>query len=236
MDNANQMTPDFTALEKTIGIPFRDKDLLLQSLTHRSAVRGGDRSRSYERLEFLGDAVLELAVTEFLFTISGKPEGELTNWRSALVKGETLAEIAREISLGEFIVMSRGEEASGGREKVSTLADVLEAVIGGMYLDQGFDKTRMFIDTFILCKLRELLAKGEDKDAKSLFQERAQEETGVTPSYRVLKAIGPDHDKVFTVAVHLGKEKIAEGKGPSKQKAEQEAAQQGLKKKGWERK
>lgn len=229
-------TPDLTPLEKTIGLTFRNKDLLIQSLTHRSAVRGGDRCRSYERLEFLGDAVLELATTEFLFTISGKPEGELTNWRSALVKGETLAEIAREIKLGDFIIMSKSELESGGREKTSTLADSLEAVIGAMYLDRGFDETRMFIDTFILCKLRELLAKGEDKDSKSTFQECAQEKMGITPKYKVKKHVGPDHSRVFTVAVCLGKEEIAEGKGASKQRAEQDAASKALKKKGWKRK
>lgn len=229
-------SPALPALEKTMGVKFRNKDLLLQALTHRSAIRGGDRKRSYERLEFLGDAVLELAVTEFLYAISGKPEGELTNWRSALVKGETLAGVAREIGAGKYLVMSRGEDASGGREKDSTLSDVVEALIGALYLDQGFDATRFFIDAFILSKLRDLLAKGEDRDAKSLFQERAQEELGITPSYKVMKEAGPDHDKTFTVAVFIGEQKIAEGEGPSKQKAEQEAAEGGLKKKKWTRK
>lgn len=229
-------TPDLSRLEKTIGLRFRNKELLLQSLTHRSAVRGGNRAKSYERLEFLGDAVLELAVTEFLYTISEKPEGELTNWRSALVKGETLALVAEEIRLGDYLIISRGEDASGGREKVSTLADVLEALIGAMYLDQGFDATRVFIDTFILSRLRDLLAKGEDRDAKSLFQEQSQDELGITPAYKVMKESGPDHDKEFTVGIFIGEEKIAEGKGPSKQKAEQDAAEKGLKKKKWGRK
>ena len=219
-----------------MGTKFRNKELLLQALTHRSAVRGEDSKKSYERLEFLGDAVLELAVTEFLYAISSKPEGELTNWRSALVKGETLAGIAKEIKVGKYLLMSRGEDASGGREKDSTLADVIEALIGALYLDQGFDATRIFIDTFILSKLRELLAKGEDRDSKSVFQERAQEELGVTPTYRVMEEIGPDHDKMFTVGVFLGDQKVAEGKGASKQKAEQSAAEAGLRKKKWLRK
>ena len=219
-----------------MGTKFRNKELLLQALTHRSAVRGEDRKKSYERLEFLGDAVLELAVTEFLYAISSKPEGELTNWRSALVKGETLAGIAKEIQVGKYLLMSRGEDASGGREKDSTLADVIEALIGALYLDQGFDATRIFIDTFILSKLRELLAKGEDRDSKSVFQERAQEELGVTPTYRVMEEIGPDHDKMFTVGVFLGDQKVAEGKGASKQKAEHSAAEAGLRKKKWLRK
>lgn len=228
--------PIISSLEKTINTRFRNRDLLLQSLTHRSAVRGRNHAQSYERLEFLGDAVLELAVTEFLYATSNKPEGELTNWRSVLVRGETLAEVAREIRLGDAIIMSKSEASSGGREKDSTLADALEALIGAMYLDQGFDGARVFIDAFILSRLRELLAKGEDRDAKSLFQERAQEELGITPLYKVLEEKGPDHDKIFTVAVCLGKEEIAEGTGPSKQKAEQAAAEQGLKKKSWERK
>ena len=229
-------SPALPALEKTMGVKFRNKDLLLQALTHRSAVRGGDRAKSYERLEFLGDAVLELAVTEFLYAISSKPEGELTNWRSALVKGETLAVIARELGIGAYLIMSRGEDASAGREKTSTLSDVIEALIGALYLDQGFDATRVFIDTFILSKLRELLAKGEDRDAKSIFQENAQDELGITPTYQVLKEVGPDHDKIFTIGVFLGEEKIADGTGPSKQKAEQDAAEKGLKKKKWIRK
>ena len=147
--------PSFTKLEKTIGIRFRDKELLAQSLTHRSAVRSGNEQGSYERLEFLGDAVLELAVTEFLFATSSKQEGELTNWRSALVQGEHLAEVAREVQLGEFLILSRGEEASDGRRKTSTLADALEALIGAIYLDQGLEKSKEFIDTFILSKLKE---------------------------------------------------------------------------------
>jgi ribonuclease III len=229
-------TPDLTNLEKTISVRFRDKDLLAQSLTHRSAVRGGDTSKSYERLEFLGDAVLELAVTEYLYTTSDKPEGDLTNWRSALVQGEHLAEVAREIKLGDYISLSRGEDASGGRKKDSTLADAMEAVIGAMYLDQGLDKTKLFIDTFILSKLLDLLAQGKDKDAKSTFQEIAQEKTGATPTYEVVKEVGPDHDKIFTIGLMLNDEKVSTGKGSSKQRAEQDAAEKGLKKMGWNRK
>ncbi len=224
-----------TKLEKTIGIKFRNKDLLAQSLTHRSAVRGNDYNKSYERLEFLGDAVLELAVTEYLYATSDKPEGELTNFRSALVKGEHLAVIAREIDLGTYLIMSKGEEESGGRKKESTLADALEALIGAMYLDRGFKKTQKFIDEFILCKLSGLLAKGMDRDAKSMFQEEAQEHLGITPDYKVLKEVGPDHNKIFTVALMIGKQKVSEGTGASKQKAEQAAAEKGLKAKGWGR-
>ena len=222
-----------TNLEKIIGVKFRNKDLLLQSLTHRSAAQN---QKSYERLEFLGDAVLELVVTEFLYATSNKPEGELTNWRSALVQGEQLAIVAKEISLGDYLILSHGEEASNGRDKGSTLADALEALIGAMYLDRGLKVTKKFIDMFILCKLRELLAQGKDRDAKSVFQEMAQENTGITPNYKVLKEVGPDHNKVFTVSVLIEKEPVATGTGISKQKAEQDAAERALKKKGWGRK
>ncbi len=228
------MTPtSLTPLEKTIGLSFRNKDLLKQSLTHRSAGRSGKSDN--ERLEFLGDAVLELAVTECLFNMSNKPEGELTNWRSALVKGKHLAKVAREIKIGDFLFMSRGEEKSGGRDKDSTLANALEALIGAMYLDQGWEKTRDFIDANILISLRDILAKGEDRDAQSIFQEIAQEKLGITPDYKVLSEAGPDHNKLFTVAVCIGKEKVATGTGSSKQRAEQEAAEEGLRKKGWKR-
>lgn len=227
-------SPNLTQLEKTISVKFRDKDLLHQALTHRSAARG--ISKSYERLEFLGDAVLELAVTEFLFATSDKPEGELTNWRSALVEGKHLAEIAREICIGDYLLLSRGEESSGGREKESTLADSLEALIGAIFLDRGFSKAKQFIETFVLSRLQSLLAEGRDRDAKSMFQEATQDQAGVTPTYEVLNEVGPDHDKIFTVAVFIDGEKVAEGTGASKQKAEQGAAERGLKTKGWDKK
>ena len=223
----------FVILEKAIGVHFHKKDLLAQALTHRSAVRESRTNGDNERFEFLGDAVLELAVTEYLFQFEDKAEGELTSWRSALVKGEHLATVSQDIGLGEYLYMSKGEEASGGREKRSTLANALEALIGAMYLDQGFDVTRSFCHDFILVRLKELLAQGAQHDDKSLFQQKAQEETGITPHYDVLKEEGPDHDKSFTCAVFLEKEKVAEGNGNSKQRAEQAAAHEGLPAKGW---
>jgi ribonuclease-3 len=219
-----------------MGIKFRDKHLLTQALTHRSATRASRAGGNNERLEFLGDAVLELAVTEFLFSVSSRPEGELTNWRSALVQGEQLAEVARELKVGDYLFLSRGEEASGGREKSSTLANALEALIGALYLDQGLPVTKAFIDTFILSKLRDLLAQGKDRDAKSVFQECAQEKEGITPTYTVLEEVGPDHDKMFTIAAFLGAEEVAWGTGSSKQRAEQDAAERALKKKKWTKK
>ena len=226
----------FVSLEKTIGCTFRNKELLVQALTHRSAAHRGKGKGDNERLEFLGDAVLELAVTEFLFLASSRQEGELTNWRSALVQGEQLAEVARELRLGDYLFLSRGEEASGGREKSSTLANALEAVIGALYLDQGLPQTKEFIDRFILSKLRDLLAQGKDRDPKSVFQECAQEKMAITPVYTVLKEVGPDHDKTFTIAAFLGEEDVAHGTGSSKQRAEQDAAERALKKKKWSKK
>lgn len=223
----------FTILEKHIGVSFRDKELLAQSLTHRSAVRES-RSRGHnERLEFLGDAVLELVTTEYLYNLTSKPEGELTNWRSALVQRENLAAVARDLQLGNYLYMSRGEEASGGRDRDSTLANALEALMGAIYLDRGFEAAQVFCMKFILQRLRDLLAQRKDRDDKSVFQEAAQEHTGITPHYETVSAEGPDHDKIFTCAVFLGEEKIAEGTGNSKQKAEQAAAKAGCKVKGW---
>lgn len=226
--------PSFINLEKSIGIHFKDKDLLAQALTHRSAVRQSRSNGHNERFEFLGDAVLELIATEYLFQFGEKSEGEMTNLRSALVNRENLAYVAKEIQLGEYLFMSRGEERSGGREKDSTLANALEAIIGAMYLDQGFEAVQKFCNEYILTRLSHLMAQGKDRDDKSLFQEKAQESTGVTPHYDVINEEGPDHDKVFTCAVFIGEEKVAEGTGNSKQRAETAAASAGLKTKGWQ--
>lgn len=220
-------------LEKTISVVFRNKELLLEALTHRSAVRRSIARHHNERLEFLGDAVLELLATEYLFRVSEKPEGELTNYRSALVKGEHLASVARELKLGEYLIMSRGEEASGGREKPSTLANALEALIGALYLDQGFDVAQRFCSDFILVRLQQLLAAGKHRDEKSVFQERSQELLGITPHYEVLSEEGPDHEKLFICAAFIGEQMIAKGRGSSKQRAELDAAKEALKVKKW---
>ncbi len=223
----------FVLLEKSIGFHFRNKDLLVQSLTHRSAVRDSKKSGHNERLEFLGDAVLELAATEYLYHLSDKPEGELTNWRSALVQREHLAAVAREIKLGDYLQLSRGEESSGGRDRTSNLANALEALIGAIFLDRGFEEAQAFCHNYILKRLETLLAQGKDRDEKSIFQEMAQEKHGITPHYETVDAVGPDHQKHFTCAVYIGEEKVAEGQGLSKQRAEQAAAKEGLKAKGW---
>ena len=220
-------------LEKSLHLSFKDKDLLAQSLTHRSATGKARLKKHNERMEFLGDAVLELVATEHLFSFENKSEGELTNWRAALVKGEHLASVAQDLKLGEYLFLSRGEEASGGRQKTSTLANALEALIGAIFLDRGFQEAKRFCDEFILIRLEKLLAQGKDRDEKSVFQERSQELFGVTPHYKVVDEHGPDHDKQFTSAVFIGEEEVARGTGNSKQRAEQAAAKAGLKEKGW---
>jgi ribonuclease-3 len=222
-----------TSLEKAIRVHFHDKELLAQALTHRSAVHMSRTNGHNERLEFLGDAVLELVSTEYLYHLTDRPEGELTNWRSALVQRDNLADVAQELKLGDYIFMSRGEEASDGRSKESTLANALEALIGAIYLDQGFDPTRTFIEDFILARLQDLLSKGKHRDEKSMFQEIAQEKTGKTPTYKTVSEVGPDHEKIFTCAVYIGEEEVAHGTGNSKQRAEQAAAKEGLRVKGW---
>ena len=206
-------------LERVVGVRFRNKELLYQAMTHRSAVHERARHGHNERLEFLGDAVLQLVTTEYLFQLTDKPEGELTNWRSALVQGNHLCEVASELHLGDYLFLSRGEEASGGRSKKSTLANALEAFIGALFLDQGLETTRQFIHTFILTHLKQLIATGRHRDEKSIFQELAQEKTGITPTYQALSETGPDHLKNFTCAVYIGDEKVAVGQGNTKQKA-----------------
>ncbi|MBT5236929.1 ribonuclease III [Candidatus Peregrinibacteria bacterium] len=223
----------FVNLEKTIGYVFKDKDLLATALTHRSAVRES-RSRGHnERFEFLGDAVLELVATDYLFRIGEKTEGEMTNLRSALVNRENLSSVANEIQLGQYLFMSKGEERSGGRDKDSTLANGVEALIGAIYLDQGFDKAQDFCKEFILTRLQALQAAGKHRDEKSAFQENSQEVHGTTPHYEVTSEEGPDHEKVFTCAAFIGDKKIAEGQGNSKQRAETAAASAGLIAQGW---
>lgn len=222
-----------SGLERIAGVHFKNKDLLYQALTHRSAIHERAKHGHNERLEFLGDAVLQLIATEYLFHLSDRPEGELTNWRSALVQGDHLCEVAMELKIGEYLFLSRGEDASGGRSKKSNLANAVEAFIGALFLDQGLDEARTFIHKFILTHLKQLIAKGKHRDEKSVFQERAQEKTGITPTYSMMSESGPDHSKIFTSAVFIGEEKIAIGEGNTKQKAEQNAAKEALKKKGW---
>lgn len=227
----------YKELEKKIGIVFQDQELLDTAFVHASYVNEhrDKKSKHNERLEFLGDAVLELVVTEFLFkNFPAKGEGILTNWRSALVKGKHLAEIAEKLDLGLYLYLSRGEERSGGRKKHYILANTLEALIGAIYLDQGYKIAHEFIDNMILAQLTSILEKGLHIDAKSRFQEISQEILGVTPVYQLVEETGPDHNKSFTMAAYVEEELVAKGSGSSKQKAEQAAATAALKAKQWE--
>jgi len=222
-------------LEKKIGIKFKNHDLLLQALTHRSYIN--ENPKWYldhnERLEFLGDAVLELVVTEYLYNNYPNPEGELTNWRAALVNAVMMARVSAKIDLNDYLLLSRGEAKDTGRARQYILANAMEAVIGAIYLDRGYKATDNFISKFIIPELPKILEEKAYKDYKSLFQERAQDEVGITPTYEVLKEWGPDHAKHFRIGVFLEKELAGEGEGPSKQEAQQAAAEEALEKKGW---
>ncbi len=219
-------------IEEIIGVKFKDANLIKQAFIHRSYLNEHPKLEleHNERLEFLGDAVLELVVTDYLFRHHTNPEGELTSWRSALVKTESLAALAQKLQIGQFLLMSRGEAKSGGRSRTALLANLVEAVIGAMYLDQGYDVARDFIENHIVSSLAVILREGSYIDAKSHFQEIAQERDGITPHYEVLSEVGPDHDKKFTVGVFLGAKEYGRGDGSSKQAAQQSAAAAALNK------
>ena len=222
---------DLAMLTARLGVSFADDGLLEEALTHRSYLNEHREhaGKHNERLEFLGDAVLELAATRFLYDrFPGKPEGELTSYRAALVNTVSLAESAQALDIGEHLRLSKGEAKDTGRARQIILANAFEAIIGSMYLDQGYEAAADFIGRTILPKLDDILARGAHQDAKSRFQERAQERRGITPAYKVLAEEGPDHDKIFTVGVYVGTEEVARGEGPSKQEAEQAAAQAGF--------
>ncbi len=227
---------DYKDLQKKIGIKIKDQAILKMAFTHKSYVNEHKKEPVHhnERLEFLGDAVLELASTRHLFDkCSDKNEGEMTAFRSALVKGKHLAEIAKSLDLGKYLFLSRGEELSGGREKKYILANTVESLIGAIYLDQGYETAEKFIRKFILTRLDEIIENELHVDAKSRFQEMCQDLETFTPYYEVLSEEGPDHDKKFTMGAYIDGTLIAKGTGSSKQKAEDDAAKNALKKKGW---
>mgnify|MGYP001612569947 CR=1 FL=1 len=229
------MSDKFSELEFKIGFEFKDKDLLLTALTHRSYINENSdwRLNHNERMEFLGDAVLELVVTEYLYKNYPNPEGEMTNWRAALVNANMLSKITGEFDLNEYILLSRGEARDTGRARQYILANAMESLIGAIYLDQGYEPCEKFIGRFILKELPTIIEKRLYRDSKSLFQEMAQEKAGITPTYEVLKEWGPDHARNFEVGVFLEKEMAGAGQGPSKQEAQQMAAEDALQKKGW---
>ncbi len=227
---------DFDSFEKKINISFNNKNLLIQAFVHRSYLNENRTlvSEHNERLEFLGDAVLELVSTEYLYKkYPAAPEGELTAYRSALVNAIALSKVAADLGVNELLLLSRGEAKDNGRARQYILADTLEAIIGAIYLDQGYDKAKDFIEAHVLHMIDSIIEQKAWLDAKSFFQEVAQEKTGITPLYKTLKEMGPDHDKEFSVGVFLGEKLIGVGEGRSKQEAEQEAAKKGLAEKGW---
>ena len=228
---------NFAILEKKLGLEFKNRDLLIEAFCHRSYLN--EHPDFYlphnERLEFLGDAVLELIVTEYLYKkYPEKNEGELTNWRAALVNAKILGEVSRELGFNDFLLLSKGEEKETGKARLYILANTFEALIGAIYLDQGYEVAKNFVEkNLIKRKLPEIIEKGLFKDPKTRFQEEAQERVKITPTYKVLEEWGPDHAKHFIVGVFLGNELIAKGEGSSKQEAEEEAAKNALKIKGW---
>jgi len=226
---------DLSKLEKILGVDFNNKDLLQIALTHRSYINENpEAGENNERMEFLGDAVLELVITEYLYgKFSEKPEGELTNLRASLVNANILGSVTADLGVNDFLFLSRGEARDVGRARQIILANAFEAIVGAIYLDSGYGSAQKFILNVLENKIPEILEKKLYKDAKSLFQEEAQERVGVTPSYEVIKEWGPDHDKHFIVGVYLEKELVAEGEGASKQEAQQQAAHAGLKAKNW---
>jgi len=222
-------------LEDKIEVKFKDRNILLHALTHRSYLNENPKwdQDHNERLEFLGDAVLELVVTDYLYRNYQNPEGEMTNWRAALVNANMLAKLSAEIDLNDYILLSKGEARDTGRARQYILANAMESLIGAIYLDQGYDAAGKFIHKYILKELPAIIENHLYRDAKSLFQEKAQEKVGITPNYEVLKEWGPDHARNFQIGVFLEKEMVGTGEGPSKQEAQQMAAQDALTKKGW---
>lgn len=223
---------NYQALAKKIGISFKDLELLVTAFTHRSYLNEhkGSVKVHNERLEFLGDAVLELVVTEYLYNNFSEPEGILTNWRSALVRTESLSAAAARLDLEPLLRLSRGERRGTERARAQILANAFEALIGALYLDQGYEAAKLFITTNLLVTFDEILKSGSWMDPKSYLQELAQSREGFTPVYKVISEEGPDHDKIFTVGVFVNGKLKGQGTGPSKQIGQQKAAEIALKK------
>ncbi len=232
MDNKKQ----FEEFAEKISIKFNNINLLKQALTHRSYINenAGVDTGHNERLEFLGDAVLELVVTDFLYEkYPEKTEGELTAYRAALVNTQSISRVATDLGANEYLLLSKGEAKDTGKARQYILANTFEAIIGAVYLDQGYDSAQKFIANNLFAYIDEVIANRLWQDAKSYFQEQAQEYVSITPVYSVLEEVGPDHEKIFTVGVFLDDELVAKGQGRSKQDAEQAAAKAGLEVKGW---
>ena len=227
----------FAKFENKIGVIFRDKGVLREAFTHRSYINETrEKGLAHnERLEFLGDAVVELSVTDFLYKkYPQATEGDLTSYRAALVNAVTLGDLAIDLGMEGYLYLSKGEaKDKGTKAREIILANAFEALVGAIYIDQGYASADTFLKTHLLGKTDEIVKKELWRDAKSFFQEEAQDAVGITPAYKVMREIGPDHDKQFVVGVYLDKEFVAEGAGKSKQEAEQNAAAEGLKVRGW---
>ena len=227
---------DFTQLEKKFNSRFKNKDLLVQAFCHRSYLNENPslNLENNERLEFLGDAVLEIVITEYLYKeYPKKSEGELTNWRAALVNSKILAQISQEVGFNDFLLLSKGEEKELGKARHYILANTFESFVGSLYLDQGYQACQKFIQKYLIKELPRILKEGLFRDSKSRFQEEAQERLGITPNYKALQEWGPDHAKNFIIGVFLKDDLIAKGEGSSKQEAELEAAKNALQMKSW---
>ena len=228
---------DYKLFEEKIGYSFSEKKLLESAFTHRSFIneKEGRGKEHNERLEFLGDAVLELIITDFLFNKFPKePEGVMTSYRAAMVNTDSLSAAAQRIEAEKYLMLSRGEKLEKNKGRDHILANTFEAVMGALYLDGGFDNTRRVVSTFLFPFIDEIISKKLYKDPKSYFQEKAQEIKKQTPYYQLIREVGPDHDKEFIMGVFLGEELIAEGGGQSKQKAEASAAEAALEAMGWD--
>ena len=231
-----QENKDLSKLEKQIGLEFSNSDLLRNAMVHRSYLNENRNFplESNERLEFLGDAVLEIIVTDHLYKNYPNPEGELTNWRASLVNSQMLAKQAKNFNIEELLYLSRGEaKEADSKARDQILANAFEAIIGAIYLDHGYEETDKFLTKHLLVELPKILENKLFEDPKSLFQETAQDKLGITPNYRVLTESGPDHNKKFVMGVYLGTEKVASAKGSSKHEAQVAAAKEALKAKGW---
>ena len=226
------LTPYHEWAKEKLGYDFENIDLLVTALTHRSYLNEHKKSASEhnERLEFLGDAVLELVTTDFLFSNYNKPEGILTAWRSALVRTESIGAAGERLGYEKLIRMSRGEKQGSARARQQILANAFEATTGAIYLDKGYEAAKKYITDNILSTLPQILEEESWRDPKSYLQEISQARDGFTPIYKVLKEDGPDHDKIFTLGVFVGDKKMGEGEGPSKQIAQQEAAREAIRK------
>ena len=225
-----QIAPYQDFAKTTLGFEFENIDLLITAFTHRSYMNEHKKSarEHNERLEFLGDAVLELVVTDYLFRNHSEPEGILTSWRAALVRTESIGAAGEAVGYEDLLRLSKGEKRGGERARLQIMANAFEALIGAIYLERGYDDAAAFVEKYILSKLDGILASGSWRDPKSHLQEVSQSVDGMTPQYRVLEETGPDHDKIFTLGVFVGPTLMGQGVGPSKQSAQQKAAEAAL--------